>query len=885
MTRRIVVVAVALCLALAVVTPTGMSPVLASTSAVQCAVPSAGSSPLFEHPSKYGIHGAEMAYQRSQIGCIPPASTGRSPLAAALAQQKVLPNLTPVGASWVPIGPAPIDTPGDSGRLISMVYDSDLSGGTMFVGAAGGGVWSSTSPFTSWTTHTDSSLASLAIGALAVANTNPTVLYAGTGEQASCYDCLYGQGVYKTTDGGLTWNPTGAPAGGWGTATISSIAVSPVNNNDIFVSEGSGLYTSGDVFISHDAGATWTKVQVASGHDDSVSSLTVDPSGNVYAAVGASFGSQAENGVYECAAPCTGTFSLIGGGSGGADNFPAGSATYSIKISETGTGAGTTLYAIASSSAGGTKMLGVYRLVPNTSSNWTQIALPAVQASYEDQAWYNMYIAADPSNANNVYFGLSDIYRSSNAAGATPTWTNLTNVYGVDGTGVHPDQHAAAIVGSTIYFGNDGGIWQFNSGTSAFTDLNGNLATLEFYGGSLGTSAAEGCTSNCDVTARIAGTQDNGTPQTTGGASVWTSNPNFGDGGYALIDPVNNNNRYGENANGDIMFSTNGGPNFNDAGIGNTCGASTFIAPLAFDPSTSSTLFAGMRDLCMNTSASSPVGHWVDASSGITTGALAAIATSNTGGGREIYISDVNGHTYTTTSTGSPPYTWENMDLGAAGGPLAAISLATGQGPASAWNFGLEVTGIAADPTTAGVAYVTVNGFQGSSAKHVFKWTAGGANGTWTDISGNLPDEPYDTIAVNPTSGALYVGGITGAFVSTNGGTSWNQMGRGLPNVQVDNLQVSRDGVILVAFTHGRSAWEINASPTAATYARLNVRVSHGWTFVHWRAAQPVLGFNVFRNVHQVNHRLVTSRTHNYSFSYHGVLRHPILVAVARHRA
>ena len=55
MTRRIVVVAVALCLALAVVTPTGMSPVLASTSAVQCAVPSAGSSPLFEHPSKYGI--------------------------------------------------------------------------------------------------------------------------------------------------------------------------------------------------------------------------------------------------------------------------------------------------------------------------------------------------------------------------------------------------------------------------------------------------------------------------------------------------------------------------------------------------------------------------------------------------------------------------------------------------------------------------------------------------------------------------------------------------------------------------------------------------------------------------------------------------------------
>jgi hypothetical protein len=340
-----------------------MSPVLASTGKIQCLAPSAKDLALLKHPGKYGIHAAEMVYQRSLIGCIPPASLNRRPLATALAQQKNLPALTPVGATWVPIGPAPIGSAGsgDSGRLLSMVYDSDLDGGTLFVGAAGGGVWSSTTPFTTWTTHTDNALASLAIGALAVDNLNANVIYAGTGEQSGCYDCLYGQGLYKSTDGGVTWSPAGAPSGGWGFATISGIVVNPLNSNDVYVSEGSA-FTGGDVFVSTDAGGTFTKVQVDGAHDYSVSDLRIDSAGDVYAAVGAALATQAGNGVYECVVPCTGTFNLIGGGPGGADSFPAGSATASIKIAVTGTGAGTTVYAIASNAASSNKMLGVYRL-------------------------------------------------------------------------------------------------------------------------------------------------------------------------------------------------------------------------------------------------------------------------------------------------------------------------------------------------------------------------------------------------------------------------------------------------------------------------------------------------------------------------------------------
>jgi hypothetical protein len=806
----------------------GPAPAFASIggSRITCAGPTRPEMQLIARLAKNSALAREELYNRSRIGCIPVTASGTPQsnlLQRALRQQHIISSAVsssdrarqttaPTTPSWSPIGPAPIGagSSADSGRVLAVTYDTALDGGTLFIGTAGGGIWSSTSPYTSWSTHTDS-LPDLAVETITVDPSDATgqTIYAGTGEQSAAYDALYGNGVYKSTDGGATWAPvSGSPSGGWGRETISRIVIS--TTGVVYVGIGSG-FSSGTVDISTDGGATWTAAAGVVGVN-SVADLAIDSSNNVYAAVATALVTQTDSGVYSCASPCTAssTWTLIGGGSAGADGFPSSAAFANLKIATVPTTAGsggTAVYAVAEDASTDAGILGVYRLLPG-SATWTQIGTSSTAASYESQAWYDMYIYGDPTDAtgNTVYFGLSDIYETTNATAATPSWTNLTNVYGAAGTGVHPDQHGALAGGGLIFFGNDGGMWDSSNGGSSFTDLNGNLETLQFYGGDVGTSVAEGCTSNCSPTSVIGGMQDNGTAQTTG-ASAWTADPGFGDGGYALIDPKNNNNRYGENSDGGLVVSTDGFAHSHGASTG-VCGSPNFYAPMALDPGTPTTLLEGMRYLCETTDATSGTPTWTDISSGVNGSAVGAVAVSDAGG-TKIYMSDDSGHTYFTTNNGT---SWTSMDTGAAGGPLYAVNHASGSGPAPSWGFGLQISSLAADPTTSGVVYATVNGFQGSSANHVFEWTdTGGANGTWTDISGNLPDEPYDTVAINPANpNEIFVGGITGVFVdaSVNLGTTWSQLGAGLPNVQVDQLVPSLDGTTLTAFTHGRSAWQ-----------------------------------------------------------------------------
>jgi hypothetical protein len=900
--------AIASALTIVAVLFTGLGTLPAAASSgkarITCAGPTRTERSFLAHAKAQGLKAQEMLYNRGLIGCIPLAANGKPKanlLQNALRQQRALGvygarhgkvgALPPIGPKWTSIGPSPIGSgaSADSGRILSMTYDASLGGGTLFIGTAQGGVWSSTSPFTSWATHTDG-MPNLAIGSIAVdpSVAGGTTLYAGTGEQANGgYDGLYGGGVYKSTDGGATW---AAVAGTWGQTPISKIVVS--STGTVFVSQGTS-FAGGGIQISTNGGATWGGAPAPIGAN-SVTDLAIDSSNNVDAAVSNGLTTQAQSGVYRCTSPCTAAsvWSLIGGGSGGLNGFPASASFNNMKLTAVPTtagGGGTAIYAVLSNSAavvgppahgGGTTILGVWRLLPG-SATWSQVASYANSENYENQAWYDLYIWADPNDASGatVYFGLSNIYKTTTGTGVGPTWTDLTNVYNGGSTGVHPDQHyATSNGGSTVFFGNDGGIWSSTDGGATFNDLNGNLTTLQFYGGDVGTNASEGCTSNCDATARIGGMQDNGTAQTTGGATSWSRAPGFGDGGQALIDPNNNNNRYGENANGGIVNSQDGFVTANDATTGGTCGTSNFYAPMRLDPGTPTTLFAGMRDLCQTTNANTAAPTWTDISSGITSVPLSAIAVSDAGG-QKIYIGDNSGHTFFTINDGT---TWTSMDLGLPGGPLAAVGSASGSGPAPFYGFGLALSGLAADPTTAGVVYATVNGFQGSSANHVFKWTnTGGPNGTWTDISGNLPDEPYDCVAVNPAAPSeIFVGGITGVFVTKNGGATWNQMGTGLPNVQVDGLNVTKDGTTLIAFTHGRSAWQIVGTPTASYSASFKHRVTHGWTYMSWRSTGKVAGFNVYNGTKRLNHKLVTSRTNHYSFAIHKVVRKPRVVAV-----
>ena len=109
--------------------------------------------------------------------------------------------------------------------------------------------------------------------------------------------------------------------------------------------------------------------------------------------------------------------------------------------------------------------------------------------------------------------------------------------------------------------------------------------------------------------------------------------------------------------------------------------------------------------------------------------------------------------------------------------------------------------------------YAVLSGF---GSGHVFHSTTGGTS--WTDISGDLPDTPGDSIAIDPVlANTFYVATDTGAYVTTDGGTSWSILGQGLPNVVVQDLLMFEPARLLRVVTHGRGAWELSLPLTSST--------------------------------------------------------------------
>jgi len=221
-----------------------------------------------------------------------------------------------VGAtSWAALGPAALSEFGTivSGRVAGIAaHPSDAN--TIYVAAAGGGVWKTTNGGTNWVPLTDTQ-STLSMGAIAIAPSNPDVLYAGTGEANNSGDSNYGRGILVSSNGGSSW--TLATAGGaFDRLTTSQIAVDPTNpmvayaamadigNNALF-----GANTG--IWKTTNGGTTWANTtSLTLTQRAPYSAVQIDPNNSsiVYMAIGAAFSGypdQASNGVYQ---------SLNGGG-------------------------------------------------------------------------------------------------------------------------------------------------------------------------------------------------------------------------------------------------------------------------------------------------------------------------------------------------------------------------------------------------------------------------------------------------------------------------------------------------------------------------------------------------------------------------------------------
>ena len=380
-----------------------------------------------------------------------PKPARRSPLLLErLEDRTLLSTSIPLNSnSWTAIGPAPVvDDPvhpsgyseNTSGRITALAAapnDAD----TVYIAAAGGGIWkttNATATTVTWTHLTDNltdgegNPIPLFTGAIALAPSNPRIIYAGTGEanfgpskaDARRDNIYYGRGVLKSTDAGDHWTLLKGNAGlnEFDRQTISKIVVDPADplNNTVYVAIGaratnglSGTPGITGIWKSTDGGTSWSRMVngiSALSDNDAVSDLVMDPSNSqtLYAAVGTPRGGAA-NGVYKTTDGGA-TWSLLD------RNFPvgpnAGAGRIALAVAPT---APQTVYAIIAGSGSGATFGSVFKVmktvVDGPQTTWAELTRPGAPICPPNSNLlgvagdYHITVAVDPSDANKIYCG------------------------------------------------------------------------------------------------------------------------------------------------------------------------------------------------------------------------------------------------------------------------------------------------------------------------------------------------------------------------------------------------------------------------------------------------------------------------------------------------
>ena len=722
------------------------------------------------------------------------------PLAGRLpplpAQEPPLGSTIPLSTGvWVPIGPAPLSGFGltYSGRVTGIAAHP-ADGNTVYIAAAGGGVWGTNNGGIAWNAKTDNQAISF-MGSIGISKLNPSVIYAGTGEANYSADSFYGGGILVSIDGGSVWSLKTGPSNIFSTNAfcIPRIAVDPT------VADGSVAYATtssncangsfaggSGVYKTIDTGTTWSNVTsgITAGSFSTVfSDFVIDSanSNNLYTAIGYAFGG-ALNGIYR-STDGGATWALLSG-----TNAPAGSSTGRFALALSADGAH--LYAAVTdpSTYALLKFVRSDNPTATTASSVTftdlSVATPNVTG---DQGWYDLALLVSPTDATTVY--LSGAAGSNSILKGTSSGTVWTDISGAR-TGTvtpHADHHALAFdANGNLLDGDDGGIFRYNPVADNWTDLNGNLQTIQFTG-------VDSHPTNPNAAA--GGSQDNGTAVFSG-SLTWVETEG-GDGGLTKFHkqtptvlyhqiPVES---FGANF---FRVSTDGGSSWTTrtADIVADEFAQNFYAPFAVDPSNGDHVLYGTNGLWETTNegtswakiATSGVGGFSTVgrcgSTGVSCIDAVAIAPSApsqvfamAGGGKIFFTADHS------TS-------WAEHDLPAGAGRVNEIDFA---------------------PFTSTTAYAVTNSFD-SLHSHVYKTVNSGA--IWSNISSNLPDVPVWSLQVGVTSNTLYVGTDTGVYASTDGGASWSVYGTGFPRSQVVQVQYNPTLFTLTAGTHGRGAWQ-----------------------------------------------------------------------------
>ncbi|MCB9279059.1 MAG: hypothetical protein H6562_09110 [Lewinellaceae bacterium] len=682
------------------------------------------------------------------------------------------------------IGPA-----GMSGRVTAI--DVDLSDpDIIYIGGASGGVWKSTNGGISWNPVFDEQPLQ-SIGSIAVCQRNPSIVWVGTGEGNPRNSLNTGAGIYKSLDGGKTWKCMGLEK----TKTLHRIIINKDNPDIVFAAAlGSpwGPNEERGVFRTKDGGKTWEKVLYVN-NETGCADLVVDPT-NPDKLIAAMWEHGRKPWTFNSGGPGSGLYVTLDGGT-----------TWEKQTDKNGLPKGE-LGRIGLAIAQNKPNI-VYALVEakdnalfkstDGGANWSKIN----DRDIGNRPFYYADIFVDPLNENRLFNLYSSVTRSEDGG---RSFDNISNA-------IHPDHHAFWVHPQDPNYmleGNDGGLNISRDGGNTWRFV-ANLPLAQFYHISY----------DMDIPYNVAGgLQDNGS--WVGPSSIWRSggilNQDwqevfFGDGFDVVFKPDNNRYVYAMSQQGNVGL------------VDRTTGQTKFVKPvhpegiplrfnwnaaISLDPFEPCGVYFGSQFLHYSNDCGQ---HWTILSPDLTTNDPEK-QKQDKSGGLTIDATGAENHTTILAIAPSPAdkkVIWVgtddgNLQLTRDGGTTWTNLASRLPGvKAGSWIPYIEVS--AKNP---GEAFVIVNDYRRNDYRPMaFQTTDYGQS--WKQIADEKKVEGFTlSIVQDPVEPKLlWLGTDQGLYFSIDGGDSWNKWTNGYPSVQTADLKIHPREADLIIGTFGRAVW------------------------------------------------------------------------------
>ncbi len=654
-----------------------------------------------------------------------------------------------------------------------------------YFGATGGGLWKTTDGGTTWRPVTDTALRTSSVGTVAVSESNPDIVYIGTGETELRGDIIQGDGLYKSTDAGKTWAPSGLAE----TQAIGRIRIHPTNPDIVYVAalgHPFGPNPERGVFRSIDGGRTWKNVLFRSERAGAVD-LCLDPKNPqvLFAAIWEVFRTPYS---LSSGGPGSGLFKTTDGGDHWEEitrnpGLPKG-LIGKIGVSVSGADS-SRVWAIVEAEDGG-----IFRS-DDGGTSWTKVN---DERRFRQRAFYYTRIYADPKNRDRVCVLNTGFYRSGDAG---KTFTTIRVPHG--------DNHDLWLAPNDpqrMINGNDGGANVSANGGETWTGQRYPTAQLYHV------------VTTAHVPYHVCGSQqDNSTacvPSNGNGDEFYEVGG--GESGYIAPDPRNTNIFYAGSYGGLLTRYDRSTGQMRQINVWpeNPMGHSSkdirerfqWTYPIVFSPTDARVLYVGSQHVWRTTNEGQ---SWERISEDLTRAEPKTMGPS----GGPITFDQTGVETYATIFTIAP----SPKDPGViwAGSDDGVVSI-TRDGGKTPWQRVTppdlpdlaRISLIEASPHKPGTAYLAANRYQQDDWAPYFYRTDDYGR-TWTKIVNGIGARDFArAIREDPKRpGLLFAGTEHAVYVSFDNGANWQSLALNLPVTPVHDVAVKDNDVVIA--THGRS--------------------------------------------------------------------------------